>query len=139
MIKLNTPNKIPIDTIEVKISLPNLLLSSSKIYSATNFTKPEVIPKLARLAIDEKDNMRDQTPSCSTPILANKYLYKKKYNKAVKTTCKTADRALIVSFFEEKFITGVFNQLGSALEIFLPPFFFFRIISVTIFITVPEI
>ena len=72
------PNSIPIDKIEVKISFPNLLLSFSKIYSATNLTKPEVIPKLARLAIEENDRIKDHTPSCSTPIVDNKYLYRKK-------------------------------------------------------------
>lgn len=66
-----------IDKIEVKMSLPNLLLSSSSIYSATNFTNPEVSPILAKLAIEENDNISDHTPNCSTPIDLNKYLYRK--------------------------------------------------------------
>ena len=107
MIILNNPNNTAMDTTDVKISLPNLLLSSSRIYSATNFTRPEVIPRLARLAIEEKDKIKDQIPNCSIPIDFNKYLYKKKYSNAVNTTCMTADRALTVSFFEEKFINTV--------------------------------
>ncbi|PZU07621.1 MAG: hypothetical protein DI622_17405 [Chryseobacterium sp.] len=74
------------------------------MYSATNFTSPEVIPKLAKLAMEENDNINDHMPNCCTPIVANKYLYKKKYNKAVNTTCITAEKAFIVIFLEESII-----------------------------------
>lgn len=88
-----------IETKAVRINFP--IFSSSFIakYSATNLTKPEVMPKLDKLAIEEKDRISDHTPSCFTPNSFNKYLYKKKYNIAVNATCIIADKAFNVIFF----------------------------------------
>jgi len=97
--KTDTSKRIAKEMNEVKINLPIFTSFFSAIYSATNFTNPEVRPKLARFAIEEKDRIKDHTPNCLTPRLFNKYLYRKKYNIAVNATCIIDEVALIVSFF----------------------------------------
>lgn len=66
-----------------------------------NFTKPDVIPKLAKLAIELVAKMMDQTPSFSIPRDSSKNLYKNKYTTPTTKTCKIVEIIFIdIRFFE---------------------------------------